>query len=282
MKKNNLLLLIISLFAISAFAQNNEYKQTIRGTVIDKLTQTTLPGATVIILNTDPLLGTTSDMDGAFKIENIPLGRQSIQISFIGYNSRTISNLNLTAGRETVVIVELEEQVQKLDEVVISAKQPKDQAINEMATVSARSFTVEETERFAGSMGDPSRMAANYAGVSMTNDSRNDIIIRGNSPMGVLWRLDGVEIPNPNHFGAAGTTGGPVSMLNNNMLSNSDFFTSAFPAEYGNAMSGVFDLNMRSGNNQKREYVGQVGFNGFEFGAEGTFKKGGKGSYIAN
>ncbi|RLD53670.1 MAG: TonB-dependent receptor, partial [Bacteroidetes bacterium] len=182
MKKNKLLLLLILLFAISAFGQNSEYKQTIRGTVIDKLTQTTLPGATVIVLNTDPLIGTTSDMDGAFKIENIPLGRQSIQISFIGYNTRTISNLNLTAGRETVVIAELEEQVQKLDEVVVTAKQPKDQAINEMATVSARSFSVEETERFAGSMGDPSRMAANYAGVSMTNDSRNDIIIRGNSP----------------------------------------------------------------------------------------------------
>ena len=282
MKSFKLLLINIIFITITAIGQDNEYKQTIRGTVIDKLTQTTLPGATVIVLNTDPIIGTTSDMDGAFKIENIPLGRQSLQVSFIGYNTRTISNLNLTAGRETVVIVELEEQVQKLDEVVVTAKQPKDKAINEMATVSARSFSVEETERFAGSLGDPSRMAANYAGVSMTNDSRNDIIIRGNSPMGVLWRLDGVEIPNPNHFGAAGTTGGPVSMLNNNLLSNSDFFTSAFPAEYGNAMSGVFDLNMRSGNNQKREYVGQIGFNGFEFGAEGPFKKGKNGSYIAN
>jgi len=282
MKKGKLLILFITIITVSAFGQDAEYTQTIRGTVIDKFTQTTLPGATVIILKTDPLVGTTSDINGDFKIENIPIGRQSIQISYVGYNSRTISNLNLTSGKETVVTVELEEQVQKLDEVVVTARQPKDKAINKMATVSARSFTVEETERFAGSLGDPSRMAANYAGVSMTNDSRNDIIIRGNSPMGLLWRLDGVEIPNPNHFGAAGTTGGPVSMLNNNLLSNSDFFTSAFPAEYGNAMSGVFDLNMRSGNNQKREYVGQIGFNGFEFGAEGPFKKGGKGSYIAN
>ncbi|NOX46235.1 MAG: TonB-dependent receptor [Chlorobi bacterium] len=282
MTKSKLLLLIIAISAISLFGQNTDYKQTIRGTVIDKLTQTTLPGATIIVLNSDPVLGTTSDMNGEFKIENIPLGRQSIQVSFIGYHTRTINNLNLTSGKETVITIELEEQVQKLDEVVITAKQTKDRAINEMATVSARSFTVEETERFAGSLGDPSRMAANYAGVSMTNDSRNDIIIRGNSPMGLLWRLDGVEIPNPNHFGAAGTTGGPVSMLNNNLLSNSDFFTSAFPAQFGNAMSGVFDLNMRTGNNQKREYVGQIGFNGFEFGAEGPFKKGGKGSYIAN
>ncbi|MEA3446159.1 MAG: TonB-dependent receptor, partial [Bacteroidota bacterium] len=162
------------------------------------------------------------------------------------------------------------------------AKQRKDIAINKMATVSARSFTVEETERYAGSLGDPSRMVSNYAGVAMTNDSRNDIIIRGNSPSGLLWRLDGIEIPNPNHFGAFGTTGGPVSMLNNNLLTNSDFFTSAFPAEYGNAMSGVFDLRMRAGNNEKPEYVGQIGFNGFELGAEGPFKKGGKSSYLVN
>lgn len=124
-------------------------------------------------------------------------------------------------------------------------------------------------------------MAANFAGVSIVDDSRNDIIIRGNSPIGLLWRLDGVEVPNLNHFSAAGTTGGPVSMINNNLLANSDFFTSAFPAEYGNAMSGVFDLKMRNGNNQKREYVGQIGFNGFELGAEGPFKKG-EGSYIVN
>jgi len=282
MKKRKLLLLLITSIAFSVFGQQADYTQTIRGTIIDKLTQTTLPGATVIVLNTDPLMGATSDINGAFRIDNVPLGRQSIQVSFIGYHTLSISSLNLTSGKEIVVTVELEEQVQKLDEVVVTASQPKDRALNEMATVSARSFTVEETERFAGSLGDPSRMAANYAGVSMTNDSRNDIIIRGNSPIGVLWRLDGIEIPNPNHFGAVGTTGGPVSMLNNNLLSNSDFFTSAFPAEYGNAMSGVFDLNMRSGNNQKREYVGQIGFNGFEFGAEGPFKKGGKGSYIAN
>ena len=282
MKKRTNILLALMIISILSFSQSMEYTQTVRGKVIDKFTQITLPGATIIVLNTDPVIGTTTNIDGEFKIKNIPVGRQNIKISYIGYHARVISNLNLTSGKEIVLNIELEEQVHKIDEVEIIARQPKDKALNKMATVSARSFTVEETERFAGSLGDPSRMVANYAGVSMTNDSRNDIIIRGNSPMGLLWRLDGIEIPNPNHFGALGTTGGPVSMLNNNLLSNSDFFTSAFPAEYGNAMSGVFDLNMRSGNNEKREYVGQVGFNGFEFGAEGPFKKGKKGSYLIN
>ncbi|MCA1760388.1 MAG: hypothetical protein LC658_11525, partial [Bacteroidales bacterium] len=97
-----------------------------------------------------------------------------------------------------------------------------------------------------------------------------------------LWQLEDVEIPNPNHFAASGTTGGPIGMLNNNTLRNSDFFTSAFPAEYGNVFSGVFDLNMREGNNEKYEFLGQVGFNGFELGAEGPFKKGSKSSFMAN
>jgi hypothetical protein len=116
-------------------------------------------------------------------------------------------------------------------------------------------------------------MAANFAGVSGANDSRNDIIIRGNSPLGVLWRLNGMDIPNPNHFGSLGSTGGPISILNNNTLDNSDFLSSAFPADYGNAIAGVFDLKMRPGNNEKYEFLGQMGFNGFEFAAEGPFSK---------
>ncbi len=280
--KTKVLLLFIIVINF-AFAQKQEgFKQNIRGTVIDKVTQMPLPGASVVLKNTNPIIGTTTDFDGNYKLENIDVGRHSLIITFIGFDPVAINHVLLTSGKELVINVELEEQAFITDEVVVKAKQNKDQVINEMATVSARSFTVEETEKYAGSLGDPSRMASNFAGVSTVNDSRNDIIIRGNSPIGLLWRLDGVEIPNPNHFSATGTTGGPVSMLNNNLLTNSDFFTSAFPAKYGNAMSGVFDLNMRAGNNQKREYVGQIGFNGFELGAEGPFTKGGQGSYIVN
>jgi hypothetical protein len=125
-------------------------------------------------------------------------------------------------------------------------------------------------------------MAANFAGVSGSNDSRNDIVVRGNSPLGILWRLNGLDIPNPNHFGNAGATGGPISILNNNTLDNSDFMTGAFAADYGNATSGVFDLRMRQGNNEKREYLVQVGFNGFELGAEGPFSKNKNASYLLN
>ncbi|MBN1117292.1 MAG: TonB-dependent receptor [Bacteroidales bacterium] len=264
---------------------NDIYTQTIRGTVVDAITGYPLIGANVILLNASSPKGATTDLNGVFALYDIPIGRQSLEIRYIGYKSQLINNVLLTSSKELVINIQLEEDPMQVEEVVVKAEKPKEEALNEMAQVSARTFSIEETERFAGSLGDPARMVANYAGVMTQNDSRNDIIIRGNSPMGVLWRLEGVEIPNPNHFGALGTTGGPVSMVNNNLLANSDFLTGAFPAEFGNATSGAFDLNLRSGNNQTREFTGQVGFNGFEFGTEGPLyqaKSGVNPSYIAS
>jgi hypothetical protein len=256
--------------------------QTIKGQIIDKQSQQGLPGATVFLLNSNPQIGSTSDDNGYFKLTNVPIGRVSIQVSYIGYQTTTLNNLYLTSAKELVLNIEVEEKVQAMDEVTVTANRSKSQPINDMALISARSFTIEETEKYAGSRGDVARMASNYAGVSFTNDSRNDIVIRGNSPSGLLWRLEDVDVPNPNHFAENGTTGGPVGMLNNNVLKNSDFFTGAFPAEYGNALSGVFDLKMRSGNNEKHEFIAQCGFNGFELGAEGPINRATKSSYLVN
>ncbi|MEK7224413.1 MAG: TonB-dependent receptor, partial [Bacteroidota bacterium] len=165
--------------------------------------------------------------------------------------------------------------------VVRSGKQ-KNKALNEAAVVSARQFSVDEAVRYSGTRNDPSRMAQNFAGVSGSNDARNDIIIRGNSPSGVLWRMEGIDIPNPNHYSTLGSTGGPVTILNTNTLKNSDFITSAFPSQYGNAIAGVFDLRMRNGNNEKYEFLGQMGFNGFEFGVEGPLNRDSKSSFLVN
>lgn len=259
----------------------SQYSQTIRGTIRDKDTQTPLFGVNIAILTTDPQRGTTSDTDGSFRIENIPVGRHELQFSYLGYKPASASVI-VTSAHEVVLEIELTEMVYQAEEVVVTANLHKDKPTNQMAQISARSFTVEETERYAGSWGDPARMASNFAGVMAASEARNDIIIRGNSPLGLLWRLEGVNIPNPNHFGVLGTTGGPISMLNNNLLRNSDFYTGAFPAEFGNALSGAFDLNMRSGNNQQREYIVQIGLNGFEVGAEGPFSKKHDASYLIN
>ncbi|HCT31424.1 MAG TPA: TonB-dependent receptor [Bacteroidales bacterium] len=256
--------------------------QTVRGVIIDKLTKTPIPGANVVILNTNPLKGTTTDDLGRFKIDEVEIGRINVRITFVGYYEISLTNVNLQSGKELVLNIEMEEQVVMGEEIVVKARVDKTTTLNKLSIVSARGFTIEETERYAGSRNDVARMASNYAGVVGNNDSRNDIIIRGNSPSGLLWKLDGIDIPNPNHFGASGTTGGPVSMLNNTLLDNSDFFTGAFPAEYGNAIAGVFDLKMRSGNNEKFEFLGQVGFNGFELGAEGPISKKNGSSFLVN
>lgn len=274
--------IFLSVNLIATVVHSQEFTQTIRGQVIDSYTELPLPGATVVIIGSDPFKGTSTNAEGAFRFENMVAGRHDIQVSMVGYKTNVMQNLLLSTGRELVLTIRLEEQVYVLDDVEVRPEIRKDQALNEMAMVSARSFTIDETERYAGSLGDPSRMAANFAGVSSASDQRNDIIIRGNSPIGLLWRLEGVEIPNPNHFGSIGSTGGPVSIINNNHLDNSDFYTAAFPAEFGNALAGAFDLRMRNGNNEQHEFMGQAGFNGFELGAEGPFSEKKRASYLVN
>lgn len=270
---------LLLLSTATLFAQPT---QTIRGTIKDKLSQETLIGATVILVDSTMTNGMVTDIDGNFRFEKVPLGRQVLLIKYLGYKEVSMPVV-VTSGKEVIANISLEQMVIEGKEVSIIAERKKDKANNEMTTVSARSFTIEETSRYAGSLGDPARMATNYAGVSGANDARNDIIIRGNSSLGVLWRLNGVDIPNPNHFGSLGVTGGPLSILNNNQLDKSDFLTGAFPAEYGNATAGTFDLQMRSGNNEKYEYLAQIGFNGFELGAEGPLtKKKNAGSFIIN
>ena len=279
------LTLLFLLFCIiipgNLFAQE-QLTQTIRGVVVDKLSKSPLPGATIALLGSETTTGTSSDVNGNFRLENVTIGRRTIQIRFLGYEPITINNLIVSSAKEINLYLELEEKAFTAEEVVVVAHKSKDQPINKMATISARTFTIEETEKYAGSRGDVARMAMNYAGVSGANDQRNDIIIRGNSPSGLLWKLEGVDIGNPNHFATQGTTGGPVGMLNNNNLRNSDFFTGAFPAQYGNALSGVFDLKLRTGNNEKHEFLGQIGFNGFEIGIEGPVNKETRSSFIAN
>ncbi len=259
-----------------------QQRQNISGTIIDKDSKYPIIGANVVLVGSDPLIGAVTDINGTFSLENIPIGRLALQVSAIGYENAAQSNLVLVSGKELIVNFELSESLTTLEEVVVKGSVEKVQVNNELAVVSSRSFNTEETGRYAGSRNDPARMSANFAGVSGANDSRNDIIVRGNTPSGLLWRLEGIDIPSPNHFASFGSTGGPVGMLNNNTLAKSDFITAAFPANYGNALSGVFDLSMRKGNANKREYTGQVGFNGVEIGAEGPFSKNSRATYLIN
>ena len=270
------------LVSLLAAAQGNYLTQTIKGVVTDEQSGNVLGNVTVRLEALTPANTVISDSSGNFRLQHVPVGRQTIRVSFVGYEEAIVQNIEVTSSKEVVLEIRLKERVKKLEEVVVTANKQKSRALNETAVVSARQFSVDEAVRYAGTRNDPSRMAQNFAGISGTNDARNDIVIRGNSPSGVLWRMDGIDIPNPNHFSTLGATGGPVSILNTNTLKNSDFLTSAFPAQYGNALAGVFDLRMRNGNNEKYEFLGQMGFNGFELGAEGPLSKEAKSSFLVN
>jgi hypothetical protein len=266
-----------------AFLPNalSQPSQNIWGRVVDQETQRPLPYATVMILEAGPIKGVTTGEDGTFVIEDVPVGRYNVLVSYTGYESYIMKEVLCESGKQGFLDIGLKESVIELGEVSI-ANVNKDETVNAMAGVSARSFTVEETEKFAGSWGDPARMASNYAGVFTNSDIYNFIVIRGNSPNGLIWRMEGIPIPNPNHFDYPGLTGGPISMINNNLLAQSDFLSGAFPSEYSNGISGVFDLRMRNGNSKKHEFIGQVGLLALEFGAEGPFSKKSNASFAIN
>ncbi len=277
--KKFILTLMAGAVSALAFAQP---AQTVKGRVVDTESQQPVIGANVIVTSVTPIIGGVTDTEGNFRIEKVPVGRHSFKITSIGYDDAFVQEINVGSGKEVELNIKLTESFRALNEVVVKAQKENGAPLNDMVSVSGRSFTVDQTKRFAASVNDPARMAMSFAGVAATDDGSNQLIIRGNSPKGMLWRMEGVEIPNPNHFAQEGAGGGGISALSANVLGNSDFLTGAFPAEYGNATSGVFDLKLRKGNNEKREYAMQAGILGLDFAAEGPIGAKGGASYLAN
>lgn len=272
--------LVMLMLLIGSMLPAQTLTQTVRGTVIDKQVKSPLMGAIVQVLNAIPAKGTTTDLNGNFKLEGVAVGRQSFKISFLGYKEIILNDVAVTSGKEVVLNIELEEKVMENKEVVITAD--KKQPLNDLSTVSARTMSVEETQRYAAAVNDPARAALAYAGVASVTDGNNYISIRGNAPNGLLWRMEGVEVPNPNHFSTPGAAGGGISILSAQLLANSDFITGAFASEYGNASSGVFDLRLRRGNNEQREFTFQAGVLGMDVAMEGPFSSKHRGSYLVN
>ncbi len=272
------------LFTIALIGEScgQEITQSIRGRVIDKDTQIPLPGANLVIAGSDPQIGTTTNENGEFNFGRLPVGKYNITVFYVGYEMITVRNVLLKSGKQTILTIALTEAVQNLNEIVITDQLNKSEAVNKMATVSVMKFNVAAMDHYAGTINDAARVVSSFAGVAMNPSGANDIIIRGNSPRGMGWRLEGLDIPNPNHYAEEGSSGGGLSILNAAVLANSDFFTGAFPAQYGNAYSGVFDMRLRNGNNQKREYSVQAGFVGLDATFEGPFSKKKPVSYLVN
>lgn len=259
-----------------------QLSQTVRGWVTDQASRSPLAGANIQLLDSEPFLGASTDVNGAFELPKVPVGRRNFLVSYLGYEPVVVRDVIIISGKELILEIELRESTTTLDEVVVTTAIDKMQPLNSMITVSGRQFRVEEASRYPGSFQDPARMSRSFAGVSYLSDLDNDLIIRGNSPTSLLWRLEGVEIPTPNHFHAIGNTGGAISMLNSNVLTTSDFLTGAFPAEYGNTISGAFDLKFRNGNNERTEYTLSAGVLGLEAGVEGPIQKDNGSSYLLN
>ena len=274
--------LIIMAFLAAGFLSAQNLTQTIKGKVVDADIKVTLPGATVILQETDPLIGTVTDIDGNFRLENVPVGRYDLQASYVGYGPTLVRELIVGSVKEITLEIELSELVQQMETVEITAKLNKDKAINSMAIISARQISVEEAKRYAGGVDDPAQLVTAFAGVA-GNMNGNAISIRGNAPKSLLWRMEGVQISNPSHYANINSLGGGAfTALSAQLLANSDFFTGAFPAEYGNGLSGVLDMQMRTGNNEQYEHAFQVGSIGIDVASEGPFKKGGGSSYLFN
>jgi Carboxypeptidase regulatory-like domain/TonB-dependent Receptor Plug Domain len=273
MKKFLLILQILT--GLGAFAQTGA----IRGRVVDNITEQPIEGATIMYI-ADSTVTAVTDANGDYRLDNLPVGRISLSVSYTGYETFILADIDILSGKDVPADVRMAESFNSLEEVVITAGPSKDKPRNKLSAVSARQVSVEEITKYAGGRSDVARLATNFAGVSAPDDSRNDIVVRGNSPTGLLWRIEGIPVPNPNHFSSLGATGSPVSALNANVMANSDFITSAFPAEYGNALGGVFDIAFRKGNSDSYEYTLAAGaFSGAEAMAEGPLGK--EGSFLA-
>lgn len=255
--------------------------QTVRGIVLDSKTNAPIEFATVRIMNVGSL-GSTTDSLGRFRIDNVPVGRCNIQTSYVGYNTNIFNEIPVTSSKEVYMEITLDENIHSLAEVVIQPEIKKDKPLNAMAITGGRMISMEEAGRFANGFDDPARLSSAFAGVA-GDVGTNAVAIRGNSPQFTQWRLEGVEIPNPTHFAdLTGLGGGFLSALSTQVIGNSDFYNGAFPSEYSNALSGIFDMQIRNGNNQKYEHTFQLGILGIDLASEGLISRKHGSSYIFN
>lgn len=265
---------------LSAIVYGQTPTQTIRGQVSDAASGAPLPGVSVLLLDSEPVKGTTTDENGAFRLQQVPVGRQSFRFSFVGYEPGFLRDIMVNSAREVILNISLRELVTEMDELVVQPANIKTQPINDMAISSARQLSMDEASRYAGGFDDPARLAASFAGVA-GNLQDNALVVRGNAPKGMLWQIEGVQVPTPSHFAdIVSIGGGGITALSSQMVADSDFYTGAFPAEYGNALSGVFDLNFRNGNNRRYQHTVKAGVIGIDIASEGPIS--GDASYLFN
>lgn len=225
--KKALLLLLANLLLFSTLSAQTA-SQTIRGIVVEKNSGHSVPYATVVVADLQPTAGTTGDSLGRFVLRRVPVGRHDLQVSCLGYEPVLLKEILVGSSKEVVLEIRLQESLVAVEEVVVRPRIDKTEPLNEMALAGGRMLRVEEASRYAGSMDDPARLVSSFAGVASTVGN-NGIVVRGNAPKFLQWRMEGVEIPNPNHFAEVTSFGGGgLTALSSQVLGNSDFYTGAF------------------------------------------------------
>jgi hypothetical protein len=239
LRKSFILLASITLlFFTTAYAQTGA----IRGSIKNAINNEVLPSVTVIIQGT--AIGVLSDFDGNYSLEKLKPGFYNLEFKYIGYKSKVVYEVQVTNSKPSIIDVELEEESKNIAEVEVKAStfyKPQE------SPVSLRTIGVSEIKRNPGGNRDISKVIQSLPGVASTVSFRNDIIIRGGAPNENKFYLDGIEIPNINHFATQGSTGGPVGLINVDFVKEVDFYSGAFPTNRGNALSSVFDFKFKDG-----------------------------------
>lgn len=247
--------------SLATFAQDTG---TIKGKVVDEISQEPIPFANVVVQGSQ--LGSATDIDGNFQINKVPFGYQKLEVSAVGYAPKTSTDVLVTKANTPYIEIGLSATATQLKEVVVQTSKFKK---TEESPVSLQTLGVEEIERNPGGNRDISRVIQSLPGVASTSSFRNDIIIRGGAPNENRFYLDGVEVPVINHFQTQGSSGGPVGIINVNFIREVDFYSGAFPANRGNALSSVLEFKQKDGNKEDWKFRGTLGSSDVGLTADG-------------
>ncbi len=254
----------MSILMLSTTGLMGQGRSTIQGMVIDETTQQPVIGANIVV--EDENLGSATDVDGNFYIQSVPVGTYRIRVDFIGYTSRIISDVVVKSNRPAVVNIEIQETILELDAAIVVAEYFKK---NPDSPLSTQVQSSEEIRRLPGGFEDVVRAISILPGVAQADGGRNDLIVRGGAPSENLYIIDNIEVPNINHFGTQGASGGPQSYVNLDFVEETSFSTGGFTAKYGDRLSSVLDISLREGLSDQLTSKTTISASQFGFNLEG-------------
>ncbi len=246
----------------------------IKGKIVDAATMKALPGVNIIVLGSGR--GVAADIEGAFTLHDIPVGIHRIKFQHIGYEAVVRSDISVRPGRITFLEVALNETIIETGEVVVTANYFTSQADRPVSVISLKN---EEIRRAPGSAGDVSRVLTVLPSVGQVSDNANDLVVRGGSPIENGFYVDGMQVPNINHFPVQGSSGGAIGILNVDFIDDVTFYSGGFPAVYGDRLSSITNITFREGNREVMEGQLDLGMAGVGGVLEGPLPSG-KGSWF--